>query len=433
MSRLATILILICGAFSLAATCIDAQGKDYNDPSYFRSITVKELKLLLADVAKTNPKVLERLAADPQMREDQLKNLRELLAFASQAVKDGLVSDPTIKQELDNIKAEITAVNYDREVNEGKTPREPFAYIPAADVSAYLSDKSHDAEFERFMNAKIELLRASDPSLASRTITLEEREQARQIFAKTRVYLAEYTDKAKTGQLPAELVERIDLQVKLQLAQFLARQYSEKKVLGTRATDAEIAAYMTAHPELSPAPKRAFAQKILDRAKAGEDFAKLANEFSEDPGNDYNGVKQGGSYRDVPLGRMVKPFEAAALALEPGQIAPQLVESDFGFHIIKLDRKGDKDGETTYDVRHILISTSVSDPAEPGARPVPLNDYVRNEIQTQKERELLDRLVAANNISVPADFPVPTAVTKPAVGKTAPTKAPVKRRVKRKR
>src|SRR6478672_1188076 len=117
MARLATIFMLICGAFSLAAARIDAQGKDYNDPSYFNSITAREIELLLTDVVKTNPKVLERLAANPQMKKDQLENLTQLLAFASQAVKDGLVSDPTIKQELENIKAEVTAVTYDREMN----------------------------------------------------------------------------------------------------------------------------------------------------------------------------------------------------------------------------------------------------------------------------------------------------------------------------
>ena len=41
----------------------------------------------------------------------------------------------------------------------------------------------------------------------------------------------------------------------------------------TKVTDEDIAAYMTAHPELDPAQKRAKAQEVLNRAKAGEDFA----------------------------------------------------------------------------------------------------------------------------------------------------------------
>ena len=43
--------------------------------------------------------------------------------------------------------------------------------------------------------------------------------------------------------------------------------------------------YIADHPEFDPAQKRAQAQQILDRAKAGEDFAALANEFTQDPGN----------------------------------------------------------------------------------------------------------------------------------------------------
>ena len=127
--------------------------------------------------------------------------------------------------------------------------------------------------------------------------------------------------------------------MKLQQAQFLAKLYSEKVAEQNKVTDEEVDAYIKAHPELDPAAKREQAQQILDRAKAGEDFAALANEFSEDPGNKGpDGSMQGGLYKDVAKGRMVAPFEQAALSLEPGQVDPDLVETDFGFHIIKLER-----------------------------------------------------------------------------------------------
>ncbi|MEO7539420.1 MAG: peptidylprolyl isomerase, partial [Pyrinomonadaceae bacterium] len=165
------------------------------------------------------------------------------------------------------------------------------------------------------------------------------------------------------------------------------------------------------HPELDPKEKRIKAQGILDRAKAGEDFAALANEFTEDPGNKgADGVPQGGIYKDVPKGRMVAPFEQAALALQEGQVAPELVETDFGFHIIKLERKlGMKDGKEpeTYDARHILLSTGFKDPDNPTAREAPVKDYVRSKLEKEKEKKMLDDIVAANNISVPDDFTVP--------------------------
>jgi parvulin-like peptidyl-prolyl isomerase len=214
--------------------------------------------------------------------------------------------------------------------------------------------------------------------MKDREISEEERTQARDIFAKTRIYEAEYEQKAAAGELSQEFIDKANLQVKLQQAQFLARLYAQKVGDQNKVTDEEVNAYIAAHPELDPAAKRVKAQELLERAKAGEDFAALANEFSEDPGNKgSDGVGQGGLYKDVPKGRMVAPFETAALALEPGQVAPELVETDFGFHIIKLERKLEsKDNAETYDARHILISTGYKDPENPTAREVPVKDYV---------------------------------------------------------
>lgn len=77
------------------------------------------------------------------------------------------------------------------------------------------------------------------------------------------------------------------------------------------------------------------AQKILERAKAGEDFNKLAVEFSIDPSAKDNR----GDLGYFGEGSMVPEFEATAFALEPGQIS-DLVKTDYGYHIIKVvDRK----------------------------------------------------------------------------------------------
>jgi parvulin-like peptidyl-prolyl isomerase len=249
--------------------------------------------------------------------------------------------------------------------------------------------------------------------MADREISEDETKQAREYFAKVQIYKKEYEDKAKAGELPKEFQDRVNLQVKLQQAQFLARLYSQKMAEKAKVTDEEVAQYIAQHPEFDPAPKRAKAQEILERAKNGDDFAKLANEFSEDPGNEgAKGEKQGGLYKEVRKGQMVKPFEEAALALEPGQVAPNVVESDFGFHVIKLERKGqtkDQRGDMvdTYDVRHILIANTYKDPNNPTARELPVKDYVRNKLEEEKEKKIVEDIVAQNNIQVPEDFTVP--------------------------
>ena len=76
-------------------------------------------------------------------------------------------------------------------------------------------------------------------------------------------------------------------------------------------------------------------QRILIRAKQGEDFAELAKEFTEDPGSKENG----GLYEDFGRGVMVKPFEDAAFMVPVGEIS-DIVETQYGYHILKvIDRK----------------------------------------------------------------------------------------------
>lgn len=76
---------------------------------------------------------------------------------------------------------------------------------------------------------------------------------------------------------------------------------------------------------------RAKAEEILERAKAGEDFAALAKQYSEDDSN----KEKGGDLDYFPRGAMVPEFEQAAYAMKPGEISSELVKTAFGFHIIK--------------------------------------------------------------------------------------------------
>jgi parvulin-like peptidyl-prolyl isomerase len=66
------------------------------------------------------------------------------------------------------------------------------------------------------------------------------------------------------------------------------------------------------------------AASVLERAKKGEDFAALATEFSDDTSK-----SKGGDLGYFSQGRMVKEFEDAAFALEPGQIS-DLVKTTMG-------------------------------------------------------------------------------------------------------
>jgi len=91
---------------------------------------------------------------------------------------------------------------------------------------------------------------------------------------------------------------------------------------------------------------------ILERARAGEDFAALAREYSEDPGSKDNG----GLYQDFARGVMVKPFEEAAFSVPVGEVS-EIVETQFGYHILKVeDRK--KEDQPFEDVKDQLRAKS---------------------------------------------------------------------------
>ena len=72
-------------------------------------------------------------------------------------------------------------------------------------------------------------------------------------------------------------------------------------------------------------------KKILSRAKNGEDFAQLANTYSEDPGS----KGKGGLYEDFERGAMVKAFENAAFSVPIGEVS-DIVETEYGYHILKI-------------------------------------------------------------------------------------------------
>lgn len=80
---------------------------------------------------------------------------------------------------------------------------------------------------------------------------------------------------------------------------------------------------------------RAKATDLLKQLREGADFATLAKEHSTDPGSG----SRGGDLGFVGRGRMVPAFEQAAFALaQPGDLS-EVVESGFGYHIIRLDEK----------------------------------------------------------------------------------------------
>jgi peptidyl-prolyl cis-trans isomerase D len=97
--------------------------------------------------------------------------------------------------------------------------------------------------------------------------------------------------------------------------------------------------------------------EVKKQLDAGAEFATMAEQYSMD-----GTASNGGDLGWFGKGAMVKPFEDAAYALQPGQVSAP-VETQFGWHLIKLDEtraSEAKEGETELRARHILIRPEIS-------------------------------------------------------------------------
>ena len=77
------------------------------------------------------------------------------------------------------------------------------------------------------------------------------------------------------------------------------------------------------------------AQAVLDRLQAGEDFAQVAAEVSTDPGS----AEGGGVLPCGPPSGYVPPFAEATLVAPIGEIYPEIVETEFGFHVVLVTER----------------------------------------------------------------------------------------------
>jgi peptidyl-prolyl cis-trans isomerase SurA len=100
------------------------------------------------------------------------------------------------------------------------------------------------------------------------------------------------------------------------------------------------------------------ADAVLKQANAGEDFAKLAGQFSEDRSSS----EKGGDVYYFTSGATVPRFEDACYELQPGRIYPMPVRTRFGYHVIKLTDRRPNRGQVR--ASHIMIRFDSSSPQD---------------------------------------------------------------------
>ena len=343
------------------------------------------------------PPVRARLASNAQERKDFLTDLREMLALAEEARAAGLAARPDVKLQLDLQRAFVVARAY------GKKQGGAAQDATKEELAAFLREPGQAERFAEF----VQDYRRTRTDLQGRELTPTEREDLERQWANVMIAGRKGVAAGVDRERPTELM------VMYQNARHLASLYY-REVLASRAkaTEPEVDAYIAQHPELDTTKARQQAEEILRRARAGEDFAALANQYTTDP----SGRGTGGDLGWFGRGVMVKPFEDAAFALQPGQIS-DLVETQFGYHIIKLDERRTKPGATgpageEIHARHILIRSGA--PSRPGAPPASPREQARAAVEREKQKKVIAEVAGRSRVVLPEDFQADPSQAPPA-------------------
>ena len=410
MSKKSIIIVIVLIAVVSAGFFVwrvqDTRAKvEKMESEILKGLTAEEINLILKSEAESDGGGVSGIAQTVETRQVFLKGMREYLALAAEARREGLAEDANFKINLELKKNILLADLYKAKLSKEQGRN----YIPSKEeLDAVWAKPENEKQFETDM----ETLRAIQTAVAKERGDQQVFQKlqggslikARENWAITKTI----SDKAKTDN---EFVSKPEIQLRLKIvesgilsADYLRKHWAEN----VKATKQEMTDYLANHPEYDAKKKREKAEMILRRAQAGEDFSKLAAEFSEDRPTKNNG----GLYENIEKDTIWIEVENTALALENGQIANQLVETHTGYHIVKLENKQILDGGKTvkYSIRHILLQKNFEDPANNNPDiPSPFikaEEIAKTEVEKEKRNRFVEDIIKRNEIILPEDFTV---------------------------
>ena len=308
------------------------------------------------------------LIDEQQLKQQALQSLisRQLILQAAQ--QDGMaISDQLLAAKIHSVKAfqadgEFSEEVYQRALaQQGMTPlgfeyetRQQLtaeqlvnglsntAFVTSSELQRAYSLQEQTRTFDYIVVSAAPIEEIADPDDATIQSYYEENSQG--FMTPARVRLA-YLRLNEEGL--GEVIE-IDEQV-------LADYYEEKKnmLTGHEQRRASHILFQVSEDADEAAGKAvmAKAEKVLQQVRDGGDFAALAKEHSDDAGSAANG----GDLGFFAKGAMVPAFEKAAFELQPGEVS-ELVQSQFGYHIIRLTEIKSADIPALEEVRDELVA-----------------------------------------------------------------------------
>lgn len=370
------------------------------------NITAADMVLVVEGLGLP-PEMRAQLAGSAEERKTFADDIRQMLAVAEEAKAAGYLARPELKLQTELARAFVISQMYFKQ-QQGAGVADPEQLITPAEVEAFFKEPATPAQFEAFVDDYSKHRPAPERNAP---VTEPQRKQLRDLYGRRMLAMR------KGIAAGFERDRKTQLVIMLQQARVVAGAYSKELEPRLKPTDAEIAAYIAAHPELEAKAERAKLEGILTRVRAGEDFTKLADEFTEDP----SGKGKGGDLGWFGRGMMVKPFEDTAFALKPGEVSG-IIETQFGYHIVKLDeRRGQGAGEEVH-ARHILIQWP-SAARRPGA-PASPREQATAAVGEEKRNRVLDEIATRRRVQVAADYVIGAAAAEPPVPKPEPGKSP---------
>lgn len=370
-------------------------------------LTARDMQIIFQELVP--PQQQQQIASDPEEKKKLVSEIKKLLAVAQVAEQENYAERGELKTQL--------SFQLDRALNDAYRKKNPEVKVPEEEINAYYA--SHPKDFDDFLQG--------NPRAAQQAQGAQ-RDELKKQLGEFKVV----AQRARNEGLDREDVTR--LQILLSRSQALAGAYlgDLQKNADQLVADADIEQYYRDHPSefdeirvrhilisTQPVPETEAegdakdakkpatkpktltrdealkkTQALLERARKGEDFARLATENSDDPGS----KDKGGEYDFFGPGKMVPEFDKAAFALKPGEIS-EPVETQFGFHIIKLEERRT---------------------AAPPDSDQKVRQQILDKLKQEKIEAKIEDITASSDVVVPEDFDTTPKVEQPETSSAAP-------------